>query len=180
MCFWVWLATLVTRQAFRRWNRVGHRLAFAAVFCLQSSTWRNLSAWRRSIRLLRQLRSAICCMICCRDLFTAGGMQAVMTPYYWILIKIRAMMARIFSCSGRCTEISPEFYGQRAIFGAFVRNQNAFYGQTAIFRWFVRKFLTIMMRIYGQSRLFGPFVRKTEVETSEFLRTNDHFCPFCP
>ena len=47
-------------------------------------------------------------------------------------------MARIFYYSGWCTEISLEFYGQRAIFGAFVRNQNAFYGQKAVFDHFVR------------------------------------------
>ena len=54
------------------------------------------------------------------------------------MIKIRAVMARIFSYSGRCTEISLKFYGQRAIFGAFVRKQNSFYGQKAVFDHFVR------------------------------------------
>ena len=77
----------------------------------------------------------------------------------WIMIKIRAVMARIFSYSGRCTEISLKFYGQSAHFGRFVRNQNAFYGQTIIFRWFVRKFLVIMRKIYGQTGIFGSFVR---------------------
>jgi len=98
----------------------------------------------------------------------------------WILIKIRAMMARIFYYSGRHAKISLKFYGQSAFFCWFVRKQNAFYGQTVIFRWFVRKFLAIMLRIYGQSRLFGAFVRKIESETSEFLRTTGHFWPFCP
>ena len=98
----------------------------------------------------------------------------------WITFKIRAMMARIFSYSGRHTEISLKFYGQIDIFCWFVRKQNAFYGQTFIFRWFVRKFLAIMMKIYGQNRLFGAFVRKTEVETSKILRTNSCFWPFCP
>ena len=37
-----------------------------------------------------------------------------------------------------------------------------------------------MMLIYGQKRLFGAFVRKNESETSEFLRTDRHFCPICP
>ena len=32
-------------------------------------------------------------------------------------------MVRIFSCSGRCTKISLEFYGQSAIFDHFVRNR---------------------------------------------------------
>ena len=54
------------------------------------------------------------------------------------------------------------------------------YGQKLLLGSFVRKFLAIMMRIYGQIRLFGAFVRKTKVETSEFLRTNGRFCPFCP
>ena len=76
------------------------------------------------------------------DFFCKVWKRALMTPYYWILIKIRAMMARVFSYSGRYAKISLKFYGQ-----------------STIFCWFVRKFLTIMMRIYGQSRLFGPFVR---------------------
>ena len=67
-------------------------------------------------------------------------------------------MKRMFSYSGRCTEISLKFYGQRAIFGAFVR-----------------KFLAIMMKIYGQSRLFGSFVRKTWSKPAEFLRTKGCF-----
>ena len=67
------------------------------------------------------------------------------------MMKIRAVMARIFSYFGRCTGISLKFYGQRDDFCWFVRKQNAFYGQTAIFKWFVRKFLAIMMGIYGQS-----------------------------
>ena len=75
---------------------------------------------------------------------------------------------------------SIQIYGQSAVFGWFVRKQNAFYGQTSVFQWFVRKFLAIMMRIYGQKPLSGAFVRKTGSETSEFLRTNGHFCPFCP
>ena len=49
-------------------------------------------------------------------------------------LKSVPVMARIFSYSGRCTEISLKFYGQSAHFGRFVRNQNAFYGQTIIFR----------------------------------------------
>ena len=73
-----------------------------------------------------------------------------------------------------------QIYGQSAILGWFVRNQNAFYGQTGIFQRFVRKFLAIMMMIYGQSRLSGAFVRKAKVETAEFLRTNGRFWPFCP
>ena len=73
-----------------------------------------------------------------------------------------------------------QIYGQSAIFGWFVRKQNAFYGQTGIFQWFVRKFLAIMMMIYGQKPLFGAFVRKSGSETSEFLRTNGCFWPFCP
>ena len=73
-----------------------------------------------------------------------------------------------------------QIYGQSAIFGLFVRKQNAFYGQNGILRWFVRKFWTIMLRIYGHKPLFGAFVRKTGSETSEFLRTNGHFRPFCP
>ena len=35
---------------------------------------------------------------------------------------------------GQSAKISLEIYGQTAIFGAFVRKQNAFYGQTIIFR----------------------------------------------
>ena len=73
-----------------------------------------------------------------------------------------------------------QIYGQSAILGWFVRNQNEFYGQTGISQRFVRKFLAIMMMIYGQSRLFGAFVRKNKVETAEFLRTNGRFWPFCP
>ena len=73
-----------------------------------------------------------------------------------------------------------QIYGQSAIFGWFVRKQNAFYGQTGIFQWFVRKFLAIILEIYGQKVLFGAFVRKTGSETSEFLRTNGWFWPFCP
>ena len=87
-------------------------------------------------------------------------------------------MARIFSCYGRCAKISLEFYGQRAVFGSFVRKQNAFYGQTIIFRWFVRKFLPIMMRIYGQSRLFGAFIRKNGPKRLNFYGQTavfDHF-----
>ena|GEM_PF-6035664 len=41
-----------------------------------------------------------------------------------IRIKICAVMARIFSCSGRCAKISLEFYGQSAIFDHFVRNRH--------------------------------------------------------
>jgi len=50
------------------------------------------------------------------------------------MIKIRAVMARIFYFLGQSAKISLEIYGQIAIFGAFVRKQNAFYGQTIIFR----------------------------------------------
>ena len=77
-------------------------------------------------------------------------------------------LARIFSCSGRCTGISLKFYGQSAILGWFVRKQNVFYGQTVIFRWFVRKFLAIMMRIYGQTGIFGSFVRNRHFWNSPF------------
>ena len=73
-----------------------------------------------------------------------------------------------------------QIYGQSAFFCWFVRKQNAFYGQTGILQWFVRKFLAIMMWIYGHKPLFGAFVRKTGFEIAEFLRTNGHFCPFCP
>ena len=83
-------------------------------------------------------------------------------------------------CSTCSIGTSRSDYGQSAFFCWFVRKQNAFYGQTGHFQRFVRKFLAIMMRIYGQKPLFGEFVRKTGSETSEFLRTNGHFWPFCP
>ncbi|MFJ6966609.1 MAG: hypothetical protein ACIRZ2_08675, partial [Ligilactobacillus ruminis] len=35
-------------------------------------------------------------------------------------------------------------------------------------------------QIYGQTGIFGSFVRKTWSKPAEFLRTNGHFCPFCP
>ena len=40
------------------------------------------------------------------------------------MIKIRAVMKRMFSYSGRCTEISLKFYGQSRLFGSFVRNRH--------------------------------------------------------
>ena len=73
-----------------------------------------------------------------------------------------------------------QIYGQSAIFGWFVRKQTVFYGQTGISQGFVRKFWAIMLMIYGQKTVFEAFVRKTGSETSEFLRTNGHFWPFCP
>ena len=46
----------------------------------------------------------------------------------------------------------------------------------ALLNWFIQD----ITQIYGQSFLFWWFVRKTGSETPEFLRTNGHFCPFCP
>ena len=71
-----------------------------------------------------------------------------------------------------------QIYGQSAIFGWFVRKQNAFYGQTGIFQWFVRKFLAIILGIYGQKPLFGAFVRKTGPKRLNFYGQTagfDHF-----
>ena len=65
--------------------------------------------------------------------------RALMSPYNWIMIwNPCRWLVRIFSCSGRCTEISLKFYGQSAILDWFVRKQNVFYGQTVIFDHFVR------------------------------------------
>ena len=87
---------------------------------------------------------------------------------------------RYFLNTVQFSQNSIQIYGQSAVFGWFVRKQNAFYGQTGIFQRFVRKFLAIMMMIYGHKPLFGAFVRKIGSETSEFLRTNGCFWPFCP
>ena len=56
--------------------------------------------------------------------FRQGVEPNAQPPYYWIMIKIRAVMARIFSYSGRCTEISLKFYGQKVVFDHFVRNRH--------------------------------------------------------
>ena len=39
-------------------------------------------------------------------------------------LKSVPVMARIFSYSGRCTEISLKFYGQKVVFDHFVRNRH--------------------------------------------------------
>jgi len=72
-------------------------------------------------------------------------------------VDLRLILSGTSKCSAaqRFSQDLIQIYGQSAILGWFVRNQNEFYGQTGISQRFVRKFLAIMMMIYGQSQLFG-------------------------
>ena len=49
-------------------------------------------------------------------------------------MKIRAVIGADFFLFWAMRQDFTQIYGQRAIFGEFVRKQNAFYGQTIIFR----------------------------------------------
>ena len=90
------------------------------------------------------------------------------------------MIVGYFLFLGQSAKISHKFTDKEPIFADLSVSKPHFTDKASISQWFVRKFLTIIMRIYGQKPLFGAFVRKIEVETSEFLRTNGRFWPFCP
>ena len=106
--------------------------------------------------------------------------QAVMTPYYWILIKIRAVMARIFSYSGRHAKILLEFTDKEPIFVDLSVIKTHFTDKLAfssdlsvnfwpLWWWFTDKagFLKHLsvktgpkrLNFYGQTAVFAHFVR---------------------
>ena len=103
-----------------------------------------------------------------------------MTPYYWILIKIRAMMARIFSYSGRHAKISLEFTDKESIFAdlsvikTHFTDKPSFSGDLSVNFWplwwrFTDKtgcleHLSVKprskpLKSYGQTAVFDHFVR---------------------
>ena len=106
--------------------------------------------------------------------------RAVMPPYYWILIKIRAMMARIFSYSGRHAKISLKFTAKESIFAdlsvikTHFTDKLVFFGDLSVNFWpswwgFTDKnrfseHLSVnpspkRLNFYGQTAVFDHFVR---------------------
>ena len=103
-----------------------------------------------------------------------------MSPYYWILIKIRAMMARIFSYSGRHAKISLEFtdkvpiLADLSVIKTHFTDKPSFSGDLSVNFWslwgrFTDKqgFLDHLsvkprskrLNFYGQTAVFAHFVR---------------------
>ena len=112
-----------------------------------------------------------------------------MTPYYWILIKIRAMMARIFSYSGRHAKILLEFTDKEPFFAGLsvikthFTDKPSFFGDLSVNFWplwwgFTDKagFLEHLsvkprskrLNFYGQTAVFAHFHR--------FVRKRQWFC----